>query len=109
MVGNRGAFRNAGLLAIRGAGRIFPLRFEKWKGASVTIDFSFERWRQVKDTYGRWWDGRLERPLIPVHVTGRAPGRPRPPPGRRGGAGAPPTRANFRVSPTPQSGYPTTH
>jgi len=78
VVGNRGAFRNAGVLAIRGAGRIFPLRFEKWKGASVTIDFSFERWRRVKDTYGRWWNGELERPLIPVVVRGREPGRPEP-------------------------------
>ncbi len=45
----------------------------------MTIEFSTPRWQQIKDTYGKWWAGELERPLIPVVITGRDPGRPKPP------------------------------
>lgn len=45
----------------------------------MPIDFSLERWHKVKDTYGRWWAGELDRPLIPVVLSGMDPGRPQPP------------------------------
>jgi 5-methyltetrahydrofolate--homocysteine methyltransferase len=44
----------------------------------MTIDFSTQRWQQIKDTYGRWWAGELDRPLIPAVLKGRDPGRPKP-------------------------------
>ena len=42
------------------------------------IDFSSQRWQQIKETYGKWWAGELERPLIPVVLNGRDPGRSKP-------------------------------
>ena len=42
------------------------------------IDFSPQRWQQIKTTYGKWWAGELERPLIPVVLKGRDPGRQKP-------------------------------
>jgi 5-methyltetrahydrofolate--homocysteine methyltransferase len=49
------------------------------------IDFDAGRWNRIRRTYREWWDGRLERPLIPLIVGGRDPGRPEPdvPRGRR--------------------------
>lgn len=44
----------------------------------MSIDFSSDRWQKVKSTYGSWWDGTLERPVIPVILTGRDPDRPEP-------------------------------
>jgi 5-methyltetrahydrofolate--homocysteine methyltransferase len=44
----------------------------------MPIDFSPERWRQVKDNARRWWAGELDRPLIHLTVGGRDPGRPLP-------------------------------
>ncbi len=44
----------------------------------MPIDFSPERWKRIKETYSRWWDGELERPLVPVRAGGRDPGRPKP-------------------------------
>jgi 5-methyltetrahydrofolate--homocysteine methyltransferase len=44
----------------------------------LSIDFSLERWENVKKTYRAWWIGELERPIIPVHLLGRDPGRPKP-------------------------------
>ena len=44
----------------------------------MSIDFSPERWTQVKETSRRWWAQELERPLIPVRVGGRDPGRAKP-------------------------------
>ena len=44
----------------------------------MAIDFSPQRWQRIKDSYGRWWAGDLERPLIPVVLGGRDPGRPEP-------------------------------
>ncbi len=42
----------------------------------MPIDFSPERWQKILETYVRWWEGELDRPLIPVLVSGRDPGRP---------------------------------
>ena len=44
----------------------------------MNIDFSAERWEQVKTTYRAWWAGKLERPLLAVTVRDRDPGRPEP-------------------------------
>jgi 5-methyltetrahydrofolate--homocysteine methyltransferase len=45
----------------------------------MSIDFSPERWEQVKETYRQWWAGELERPIIPVVLLGaRDPGRSQP-------------------------------
>lgn len=42
------------------------------------IDFNAERWDKIKDVYGQWWNGELDRPLIPILVNGRDPGREQP-------------------------------
>lgn len=42
------------------------------------IDFSFDRWDAVKETFDRWWAGGLDRPVITWTVEGRDPGRPEP-------------------------------
>lgn len=39
------------------------------------IEFSSNRWVSVRDTYRKWWAGELSRPIIPVEMNGRAPGR----------------------------------
>ena len=44
----------------------------------MTIDFSAARWQQIKETYRQWWAGELERPIIPIQLAGRDPGRPKP-------------------------------
>ena len=44
----------------------------------MAIEFSNDRWEQVKDTYGKWWEGNLSRPIIPVVLTGADPGRKKP-------------------------------
>jgi len=44
----------------------------------VPIDFAPERWAQVKETYRQWWAGELERPIVPVELDGRDPGRKMP-------------------------------
>lgn len=44
----------------------------------MAIDFSPERWVQVRQNYQRWWAGALERPLVPVILKGREPGRAKP-------------------------------
>lgn len=44
----------------------------------MSIDFSADRWQAVKKRYGAWWKGELERPLIPLIVRDRDPGRPQP-------------------------------
>lgn len=43
----------------------------------MPIEFSPAHWDCIKADYHAWWEGRLQ-PLIPVHVVGRDPGRPRP-------------------------------
>ena len=45
---------------------------------NTSIDFSPERWRRIRETYGKWWRHELERPLIPIVLKGRDPGRPQP-------------------------------
>jgi 5-methyltetrahydrofolate--homocysteine methyltransferase len=45
----------------------------------MTIDFSPARWAKVKETYHSWWQGELDRPIIPVAIPNRDPGRPQPP------------------------------
>lgn len=44
----------------------------------MNIDFSLERWSKVRETYKLWWEGKLNRPIIPVELTGRDPGRKMP-------------------------------
>ena len=44
----------------------------------MPIDFSFDRWKRIKDTYRRWWAGELDRPLIDATVSGHDPGRAEP-------------------------------
>ena len=47
-------------------------------GSRMSIDFNDDRWLAVKRTYGAWWKGELERPLIPLIIHDRDPGRPPP-------------------------------
>ncbi|HBC86083.1 MAG TPA: hypothetical protein DCZ94_03925 [Lentisphaeria bacterium] len=41
----------------------------------MPIHFNEGRWKKVSENYGRWWDGKLDRPLIHLTVTGNDPGR----------------------------------
>lgn len=45
----------------------------------MPVDFSAERWERVRESYRLWWAGELDRPIIPVELRGRDPGRPPPP------------------------------
>ena len=45
---------------------------------TMAIDFTLERWEKVKATYQKWWAGELDRPIIPIELIGRDPGRPKP-------------------------------
>ena len=44
----------------------------------MSIDFSAERWQKIKDIHKQWWEGELERPLIPIVIQDREPTRPCP-------------------------------
>jgi 5-methyltetrahydrofolate--homocysteine methyltransferase len=44
----------------------------------MSIDFSPDRWQRIREVYARWWAGELDRPVIPVELSGRDPGRPKP-------------------------------
>ena len=44
----------------------------------MPIDFNERRWEKIKDTYRMWWAGELDRPIIPVELNGRDPGRDKP-------------------------------
>ncbi len=44
----------------------------------MPINFSNERWDKTLKTYDAWWDGKLERPLVPVILSGIDAGRPKP-------------------------------
>ncbi len=44
----------------------------------MPIDFSPERWDQTKEIYRQWWAGELDRPIVPLVMFGRDPGRPAP-------------------------------
>lgn len=41
----------------------------------MSIQFSEERWKNVKETYGAWWEGTLKRPVIPIVIKGKEPDR----------------------------------
>lgn len=44
----------------------------------MAVDFTSTQWDTVKQIYAQWWAGKLSRPIIPVVLTGKDPGRPRP-------------------------------
>lgn len=44
----------------------------------MAIDFSPARWDRLRETYDSWWAGTLDRPIIPIWLGGRDPGRPKP-------------------------------
>lgn len=44
----------------------------------MTINFDKSRWDYIRDIYGKWWDGKLDRAIIPVVLKGNDPGRPEP-------------------------------
>lgn len=44
----------------------------------MSIDFNADRWNHIREVYGKWWRDELERPLIPVVLRGRDPGRKQP-------------------------------
>lgn len=44
----------------------------------MPIAFNEERWEKVIASYEAWWEGRLNRPLVPLVTEGRDPGRPMP-------------------------------
>jgi len=45
---------------------------------TMAIDFDASRWDKIRLAYRQWWDGELERPIIPVRLAGRDPGRAKP-------------------------------
>ena len=44
----------------------------------MSINFTANQWDEIKKNYGLWWDGKLDRPLIPVILEGADPKRPQP-------------------------------
>ncbi|MDR2674616.1 MAG: hypothetical protein LBC18_07050 [Opitutaceae bacterium] len=44
----------------------------------MPINFDPNRWEKIRTAYRTWWDGQLERPLIPVTLGGGDPGRIEP-------------------------------
>lgn len=44
----------------------------------MSIDFNQNRWQSVRTSYRHWWRGELKRPLIPIVLRDRDPGRPKP-------------------------------
>jgi 5-methyltetrahydrofolate--homocysteine methyltransferase len=44
----------------------------------MPIDFCADRWNKIRQTYSQWWAGKLDRPIIPVLLYGKDPGRPQP-------------------------------
>lgn len=44
----------------------------------MSIDFDATRWQRIKTTYMQWWSYELSRPLVPVVLRDRDPGRHRP-------------------------------
>ena len=44
----------------------------------MTIDYSRQRWKGIKENYRLWWTGQLDRPLIQLTLIGRNPGRDEP-------------------------------
>ncbi len=41
----------------------------------MPIDFNKERWVSIRESYGKWWAGTLDRPIVPVVLEGVEPGR----------------------------------
>jgi len=44
----------------------------------MPINFSPGRWENIKKNYTLWWEGKLDRPVIPVLLSGRDAGRAMP-------------------------------
>ncbi|MBI3243158.1 MAG: hypothetical protein HYZ49_12765 [Chloroflexi bacterium] len=44
----------------------------------MPIHFDIDQWQKVKETYRLWWAHQLDRPIIPLTLSGRDPGRDRP-------------------------------
>lgn len=42
------------------------------------VQFSTTQWERVQQTYEAWWANTLERPILPIWLEGRDPGRPCP-------------------------------
>lgn len=42
------------------------------------IQFTPEQWQKIKKDYTSWWKQELDRPLIPIWLAGKDPGRPKP-------------------------------
>lgn len=42
----------------------------------MALEFSSERWDDVRKNACSWWNGALGRPLLQIEMTGRDPGRP---------------------------------
>ncbi len=42
------------------------------------ISFSPDQWDRVKSAYGAWWENSLDRPILPVTLGNRDPGRLQP-------------------------------
>ena len=44
----------------------------------MSIQFTPDDWARIRKNYKAWWNQELERPLMPVRLHGRTPGRPQP-------------------------------
>lgn len=44
----------------------------------MSIHFTKEQWARVRESYGKWWDGTLSRPLVKTDVRCHDAGRPAP-------------------------------
>lgn len=44
----------------------------------MAINFSPDRWKQIKTTYQKWWENKIDRPVTGVFLYGRDPGRLEP-------------------------------
>lgn len=44
----------------------------------MAIQFTTEDWARIKETYAKWWEHELDRPLVPVRLWGKDPGRTKP-------------------------------
>jgi len=44
----------------------------------LAIAFDIDGWETIRNTYNRWWNHALDRPIIPITLTGFDPGRPMP-------------------------------
>jgi 5-methyltetrahydrofolate--homocysteine methyltransferase len=44
----------------------------------MSIDFTPDRWQEIRQTYRRWWAGELDRPIVGVRLNSRQPRRRQP-------------------------------